>query len=83
VYDWDSGEFHGRIPQVAPEGEADGMTDNVMGNCNQHNVCIGETQQRSAEWKSSLVNRVALLIMEVLFMSPCSAPRLPHRPEIS
>ena len=41
VYDWDSGELRGAIPQVAPVGEK--STFNVVGNCNQHNLCIGET----------------------------------------
>ena len=36
VYDWDSGKFMGRIPQVR-------HTYSVIGNMNQHQVSIGET----------------------------------------
>ncbi len=36
VYDWDSGKFLGQIPQVAE-------TYNVIGNMNEHQLCIGET----------------------------------------
>ncbi|GMI03160.1 hypothetical protein TrRE_jg5856 [Triparma retinervis] len=37
VYDWDSGEFLGRIP------ESSTTTYNVVGNCNEVGLCIGET----------------------------------------
>ena len=36
VYDWDSGEYHGEIPE-AP------VTYNVIGNINEYQVTIGET----------------------------------------
>ena len=36
VYVWDSGEYKGQIPQVA-------HTYNVVGNMNEHQVCITET----------------------------------------
>jgi dipeptidase len=36
VYEWETGEFLGSIPQ--PE-----ETYNVVGNCNEYNVCVGET----------------------------------------
>lgn len=36
VYEWDSGKFLGRIPQVA-------HTYSVVGNMNEHQVAIGET----------------------------------------
>ena len=36
VYDWDTGEYHGQIPE-APE------TYNVIGNINEYQVTIGET----------------------------------------
>ena len=36
VYEWDSGKFMGRIPQVA-------RTYNVVGNMNEHQLAIGET----------------------------------------
>ena len=36
VYDWDSGEYHGEIPE-AP------ATYNVIGNINEYQVTIGET----------------------------------------
>ena len=36
IYDWDSGEYHGQIAQVA-------QTYNVVGNMNEFQVSIGET----------------------------------------
>ena len=36
IYDWDTGEFHGIIPQAAE-------TYNVIGNINEYQVAIGET----------------------------------------
>ncbi|MBU2652263.1 MAG: C69 family dipeptidase [Bacteroidetes bacterium] len=36
VYEWDTGEYLGQIPQVA-------QTYNVVGNMNEHQVAIGET----------------------------------------
>jgi len=36
VYEWDTGKFLGQIPQVAE-------TYNVVGNMNEHQLCIGET----------------------------------------
>lgn len=36
IYDWDNGAYHGQIPE-AP------VTYNVVGNINEHQVCIGET----------------------------------------
>jgi len=36
VYDWDSGEYHGKIKQAL-------HTYNVVGNMNEHQVAIGET----------------------------------------
>jgi dipeptidase len=36
VYEWESGDFLGRIPQMKD-------TYNVVGSCNEHNVCVAET----------------------------------------
>ncbi len=36
IYEWDSGKFLGKIPQVS-------VTYNVIGNMNEHQVVIGET----------------------------------------
>ena len=36
VYEWDTGKLLGRIPQVK-------QTHNVVGNMNEHQLCIGET----------------------------------------
>lgn len=36
VYEWDTGKFLGKIPQVR-------QTYNVIGNMNEHQLCIGET----------------------------------------
>ena len=36
VYEWDTGKFLGQIPQVK-------QTYNVIGNMNEHQLCIGET----------------------------------------
>ncbi|MDR2841264.1 MAG: C69 family dipeptidase [Paludibacter sp.] len=36
IYDWDTGEYLGKIPQVA-------QTYSVIGNMNEYQVCIGET----------------------------------------
>lgn len=36
IYDWDTNEYHGEIPQVEE-------TYNVIGNINEYQVCIGET----------------------------------------
>lgn len=36
IYDWDDGTYHGQIPE-AP------ITYNVIGNINEHQLCIGET----------------------------------------
>ena len=36
VYEWDTGKFLGKIPQVK-------QTYNVVGNMNEHQLCIGET----------------------------------------
>ena len=36
VYEWDTNKFLGKIPQAA-------QTYNVIGNMNEHQVCIGET----------------------------------------
>lgn len=36
VYDWDTGEYHGKIPEAAE-------TYNVIGNINEYQVTIGET----------------------------------------
>lgn len=36
IYDWDDGTYHGQIPE-AP------VTYNVIGNINEHQLCIGET----------------------------------------
>ncbi|MDR0799119.1 MAG: C69 family dipeptidase [Dysgonamonadaceae bacterium] len=36
VYEWDTGKFLGKIPQAAE-------TYNVIGNMNEHQLCIGET----------------------------------------
>ena len=36
IYDWDTKEYHGQIPQAAE-------TYNVIGNINEYQVTIGET----------------------------------------
>ncbi len=36
VYEWDTGKYLGKIPQVS-------QTYNVIGNMNEHQLCIGET----------------------------------------
>ncbi len=36
IYEWDTGKFLGKIPQVK-------QTYNVIGNMNEHQLCIGET----------------------------------------
>jgi dipeptidase len=36
IYEWDTGKYLGQIPQVAE-------TYNVIGNMNEHQLCIGET----------------------------------------
>jgi dipeptidase len=47
VYDWDSGVYHGQIPEVA-------HTYNVVGNMNEWQVAIGETTYGGLEclWES-------------------------------
>jgi len=51
VYDWDSGKFMGRIPQVR-------HTYSVIGNMNQHQVSIGETTYGG---RSGLVDTTAII----------------------
>lgn len=48
IYEWDTGKFMGRIPQVA-------RTYNVVGNMNEHQLAIGETTFGGREelWKQS------------------------------
>lgn len=42
VYEWDTGKFLGKIPQA-------GVTYNVIGNMNEHQVAIGETTYTGRE----------------------------------
>jgi dipeptidase len=51
VYEWDSGKFLGRIPQIS-------QTYSVVGNMNQHQLSIGETTYGG---RSELIDTTALL----------------------
>lgn len=51
VYEWDSGKFMGRIPQIA-------HTYSVVGNMNQHQLSIGETTYGG---RAELVDTTAII----------------------
>ena len=48
IYEWDTGKYMGKIPQVA-------QTYNVVGNMNEHQLAIGETTfgGRQELWKQT------------------------------
>lgn len=60
VYEWDTGKFLGRIPQVA-------HTYNVVGNMNEHQLAIGETtyggRKELGSQKGAIIDYGSLIYM--------------------